>query len=347
VSSPVSRPTFDKIMLAQNLGFNKWKKDTCSLCMAKKAKGEKVDSGLHFEEKVKANQQMKWMKQEAKLDDTTLIFSMDVEQALPVPKLRVDAAFFRLKLLLHNFTIADMKNSDVYCYVFTERDANCKAEVYASCVHDYIVKRVEENSELKKIVIYSDNCTAQNKNQVLANMLLAVAIQMSVVIEHHYLVVGHTHLSCDTFHSAVEAKTRNVDQHTVSDYIEAIQTALVGVPTAKVEVNHVDWSFFKSYQLEMLSSIRPGRGVGAPTVQSVRAFRYNPEGKIEYKLLVDDEFEELPQRITVPQVFPEPTPLFTGKLPITENKRKHMLELMEYVPLEKRARYMSDFVDGE
>jgi len=250
-------------------------------------------------------------------------------------------------LLLHNYTISDMKSPNVDCYVFTERDANCKAEIYASCLHDYITKKVEAHPETKRVVMFSDNCTGQNKNQLLSNVLLSIAIRYSITIEHHYLVVGHTHLSCDTFHSAVEVRTRDIDQHTVGDYIHSIKTALPGVPGANIYIHKVDWTFFKSFQLSMVNSIRPGSGRGAPTVQSVRAFRYNSSGTIDYKLLVDDDFSNLPQKVTIPAEFPEALPFFSHSLSIGANKLQHMLDLMEYIPVEKREEYKRDFLDEE
>lgn len=307
-------------------------------------KGEEVTEGQHYNEKVKALRQMKELKKSLKgQEDAVLMFCMDAEQALTVPKLLVDAAYYRLKLLFHNMTFCNMIDSKVKCYVYTERDASSKAEVFASCISNYVSNHLLKNPHTKQVVIFSDSCAAQNKSQTLANVLLALAMKHNIPIEHHYLVVGHTHMQVDTFHACVEAKIRNLQLYCPEDYVEAIKTAKPSAPD-DVEILRLDWEFFTSLGVQMVKSIRPGRAAGDPTVAEVRAYQYLPDGSINYKLLVDEEFRKLPQQVKIPAHFPENQRLFDGPQVIADNKLKHLNELLPYIPEEKKNLYKASYL---
>jgi len=60
-------------------------------------------------------------------------------------------------------------------------------------------------------------------------------------------------------------------------------------------VKYCDITFFKKYELESyrFDTIRTGKKAGDPTVTNVKAFRFNPEGSIEFKLNIDDDCSDL------------------------------------------------------
>jgi len=68
--------------------------------------------------------------------------------------------------------------------------------------------------------LWSDGCCCQNKNTVLANALLDFAVCNKVVIDQKYLTKGHTQMECDSYHSAIERKLKNVDIYLPSNYLE-------------------------------------------------------------------------------------------------------------------------------
>lgn len=61
----------------------------------------------------------------------------------------------------------------------------------------------------KKLVLWSDNCAEQNKNQyVLCMFLMLVAKGYFDEIVHKFPVCGHTFLSCDRDFALIEKKKR-------------------------------------------------------------------------------------------------------------------------------------------
>lgn len=58
--------------------------------------------------------------------------------------------------------------------------------------------------------MYSDSCGGQNNNSFISATCL-VALQNSkqlAIINHKFLLPGHTHMECDTDHSLIEKKKK-------------------------------------------------------------------------------------------------------------------------------------------
>ena len=86
-------------------------------------------------------------------------------------------------------------------------------------------------------------------------------------------------------------------------------------------------SFFKNYaNLNYLNSIRPGKKVGDPTVQDIRALRYNPSGSIDFKLRHSEDWKELPIRINR-NPSKEVTQLYNERVKITKDKFEDLQSL--------------------
>jgi hypothetical protein len=91
---------------------------------------------------------------------------------------------------------------------------------------------------------------------MLGNLLLDFSIKNNVRIEHRYLVVGHTHLECDAFHSCVEKKVRKIEVYTPAEYLEHIAGARTksGKKLA-TKVHSMTFQDFKKYHLAYFKSI--------------------------------------------------------------------------------------------
>lgn len=49
------------------------------------------------------------------------VFTMDLQSALLCPKSNVSSQYYKTKLIVHNFTVYDLKRKNGYCF-FVERD---------------------------------------------------------------------------------------------------------------------------------------------------------------------------------------------------------------------------------
>ncbi|XP_065335926.1 uncharacterized protein LOC135936866 [Cloeon dipterum] len=351
VDSPLSWPIFLEVLQEMSIGLHQWHKDLCDLCsevrLLKSRKPEELSeqdhdkletAEQHFAETLEAKKEKDEIKHKAKEDQEgkTLVFCFDVQQALPVPKLRNDASFFRLKMLLHNVTMFDMCTRHVDCYLFSEIDSSGKADTYISCLIDYIEKKLKESPQITKIHMFSDNCASQNKNSKLSNALLHFSMKHNVLIDHHYLVRGHTHLEVDSFHAAFERKTSKEEAHTIEDYEEFFKSSLNDGD--KVHIHRLTFDFFSSIPQSFVKSIKPSSGSGGTKVCEVRAFRYEPSGSLLFKLHVKEDFKPIPAKININSNF-ELTPLNKEPVRLSAEKLKHMTEFLPYIPLQKQTSF--------
>lgn len=133
-----------------------------------------------------------------------------------------------------------------------------------------------------------------------------------ITIEQKFLVAGHTQMECDSMHSCIERRIRK-DIYTPRDYI--FETARLNPSPYKVtQLYHNN---FMKLSGAYVTTIRPGRKPGDPTVDDFRALQYLVDGTICYKLAFESDWEGLPQRVTIPR---EPflwVPLFPTQLPLT------------------------------
>lgn len=132
------------------------------------------------------------------------------------PSLNASALYFKTKLAIHNFSIYNLGTDEVDCYWFDETTCELKATTYASFFVDYLTKLLDKDP--KDVVIWTDGCTAQNRNSVLANTLLALAKEKNVTITHKYLEKGHTQMEVDSVHSVIQRKLKNTEIFLPSQY---------------------------------------------------------------------------------------------------------------------------------
>lgn len=183
---------------------------------------------------------------------------MDLEAVKVCPYVQASAIFFKLKLCCHNFTDYDVVTHKAKCFWFTETEADMTASTFVSCLMEYLA--TDCRNESGPIIIYSDGCTYQNRNTILANALLTHAVTNNIEIIQKFLVVGHTQMECDSVHSCIERKLKGRDIHLPSDYLRITKEARS--KPSLYEVKCMQYSDFKNYTVkkyQRYTSIRPGK----------------------------------------------------------------------------------------
>lgn len=105
------------------------------------------------------------------------------------------------------------------------------ANQITSCVYDFFKYRIlNQWPNISKIILYSDTCAGQNKNSIMATMMLAAAHDLAYIssIEHKFLTPGHTRMDSD--HSLIERtkKRTTMNIHHPRDWAQIIRS--VGKP---------------------------------------------------------------------------------------------------------------------
>ncbi|KAB0802803.1 hypothetical protein PPYR_04989 [Photinus pyralis] len=137
-------------------------------------------------------------------------------------------------------------------------------------------------------------------------------------------------MECDSMHSTIERKLRRRTINVPADYVSLCKLARKN--PKPYHVSYLDHTFFKDYsKLNLIKSIRPGYKVGDPTVNNLRALKYNSDGQIEFKIKHSEEYEVMPMRLkknlnkgvpnnSLPALYSEP-------LKIKNEKFEHLMFL--------------------
>ena len=154
---------------------------------------------------------------------------------------------------------------------------------------------LDTNLLIENLIIGSDGCGYQT----VSNIYLDLSMRSGVTIQQKYLIAGHTQMECDSMHSTIKRKVC-CDIYTPCDYVMLFHSA-----RQQPSPYHVVQTTFDEIQRlsgSYITSIRPGRKAGEPTVHQLRALKYTADCEIKYKLGFSNGilFQKLPQRINIP-----------------------------------------------
>lgn len=332
---------FCSVFDEMKLSIFKPRKDECDVCHSYKIKQTSQEEyDKHVAKKNLARAEKNKNKEEA-IQSIAYVFTMDTQAVKLCPVLNVSSYYYKTKLQIHNFTVYNLESHNAVNYLWNETEGDLSASVFATC----IIKHLEQNclAVKKPIILFSDGCCYQNRNNVLANALLHFSIEHGIIIEQKYLEKGHTQMECDSVHALIEKKLKNRTIQLPSEYISVIREArLKPEPLGVCYLTHDNFLNFDDKSTFVYSSIRPGRVVNDPTVTDLRALKYTPEGKIFYKVNFDDEYMDLPQRqkqINIkPILFQK---LFQERLKIKNSKWTHLQQLKSFLTSDTHSFYDS------
>ena len=289
----VSYPVFKKIFDESKYSVFVPRKDQCDVCLGfKHSSVSKEEYEKHRNLKDQARDMKTKDKTEAQENNQVSAWTMDMQAVMVCPKSLASCMYYKTKLQLHNFTFYCLEDKAGYCYAWDEVNADLSCETFAWLQFYHFRKFLEEHSDIKILIVWSDGCGYQNRNATLSNAYLHLAKLMKVTIYQKFLMSGHSQMECDSMHSMIERKLKG-PMYTPREYIVAMQSARSQPMPYHVE--HLKHDFFKKgFQDMYVSSIRPGKKSGDPTIHDLRVIRYSEDG-ICYQTSFQEEPQPLPQ----------------------------------------------------
>ena len=310
---PINRVTFVRLVEDLNIGLFSPKKDQCDLCCAYESR----NVGNEEYEIHQCKKELARLEKHSDKTEKRKVFTMDLQSVLLAPRLQASALYYKTKLCIHNFTVFDLHTKDGVCYMWHEGEGGLSANEFATIICSFVDEL--ETKEGDDVTLWSDGCTYQNRNSILANALLSVAMKKKITIFQKYLVRGHTQMECDSMHSTIERRLAKSSINVPADYELVFRAARIR--PSPYTVRYLDHGFFRDYsKLQYYSTIRPGSGVGAPVVTDVVALCYKPSGVIHYKL----NFVAVSDTAVV-------KPLYCGSLSIKTDKFVHLQQLKKVI----------------
>ena len=253
---PISKTMMFRILKTKNVELFRPKKDLCNTCESHKVGHVSVeDWKSHVMEKERARSEKDFDKTQAARGNFHVI-ALDLQATQQSPMVCANCIYYKSKLNVYNYTIYKLGHGNAKCYWWNETQADLSASVFTSLLVEYIETTFTDKLP---VVVYSDGCGYQNRNSRMSNGLLNHAMKTQREILQKFLVKGHTQMECDSSHSLVERKLKNVEIRLPSDYMEICKNS----PSKPfpIEVVEVGFNFFRNYnstEILLYSSIRPG-----------------------------------------------------------------------------------------
>ncbi|KAK3931053.1 Proline--tRNA ligase [Frankliniella fusca] len=351
----VSRSTYLREFNKTGLKFKPPAVDTCNKCDSLK---QALKHCTNEEEKALLEEQRRTHQQKseaayaakkadkdlAKGDPSKQVLMFDLEQVLPCPLLSSGETFYKRQLSVYNLTVYNCSTKMGTNYMWSEVDAGRGANEIASCITRYLNEEVKE--PVTHITMYSDTCSGQNKNSHMCAALIAtVKNHPSLkVIDHKFLVPGHTYMECDQVHAQIEKKKKKttLELHHPRDWYNFIRT--VPYNNSHLLVREMKQEHFLNFAslLQMKNNgplvMRAKDEDGEPFLfSSVQWFRYRRENSttvlFKKDLQTETSFKNLNfrRRGKMGNDALKPEVCHRQMLPISVNKKNDLLSLLPQI----------------
>lgn len=283
-----------------NISFFTPKKDQCELCII--YENANPDEKCQLKDKYdlhKKQKELSRLEMKADSEDPNIVNAIfDLQAVVQLPKGEVSSFYYVSKLNAFNLSFINPNASEKlgHCFVWDESMAHRGANEIGSCVFYYLTERCKLKPGAD-VVLYSDNCAGQQKNQFLVALyVFLVHFQQETdiaSITHKFLIRGHTQNVCDSMHSVIEKKiTRSLKSgpmFTTDSFVSAIQHAkTTGEPYHVTEMEFDQFFNLKALVKDM--------GMSLTTIRISEAVALKIEKKSPRSIFVkysySDEWEE-------------------------------------------------------
>lgn len=356
----VSLDYYRRIFTTQyNIGFSQPKSDTCTTCDKYKMFLQNTNDEELKTSTLQSLQSHKSLASEArrlmnsfKTDDdpSVLAICVDLQQTLSTPKLSSGISYYKRKLWTYNLSISNLKTNQPTMYVWDELTAKRGSIEVASCIHHWIKQNT--NDRVTNLYVFSDNCAEQNKNKNLVLMYLREIHQSSLIhIEQIYLISGHSTMPCDSQFGQIEQNIKrqyNNIIYTINDYIKAIATA-VSERFSVVKMKQPDFLNFDELQKFVVN-----RKCKDVKFMDARKLIFDHEYQEGYVIQTEYQANSINKHHIRLQKGRKPfsssifnlanqllVPKYCDILPITQEKKKDINELIELMPSFAKSYYKS------
>ena len=185
--------------------------------------------------------------------------SADLQKVIMLPKIdEFKTCVFTTRLVNFNETFSELgKHGKDTAVVWHEAISGRRDEDIASAFHKYI----DGLRDTKKITMWLDNCSGQNKNWTLYTMMLFIVNSPNYDVEEihlKYFEPGHTFMASDAAHGRIEKQMRKTRKiYDFRDFVETIKQAKCE-PLEMGFTDFIDWnSGVSQYALKQLGDKRP------------------------------------------------------------------------------------------
>ncbi len=301
----VSFTFYCQIFHEKNLSFHHPKKDQCTLCNAyhtgDQATKERLEEKYraHICEKEKIREIKTACKNKSKNSPLVASAVFDLEQVFTFPKSPESLVFYKRRLTAFNMTMYELASRDCDCFYWNETMSHRGSSEIATCVFSYLQEK--DASEHIEANLFADGCPGQNKNTIIASMLLYFIRTSKNVIEVslRFFETNHGQNEGDSAHSAIStAMDAQAEILVPSAMPSIIEKARNGNPYKVRSMDFKDFLDFKSYSksLNILSVRKNDDGSGTinwTEIMEIRVIKTSPNTLFYKNSHCDDEYKSI------------------------------------------------------
>jgi len=159
-----------------NISLTHPRTDTCQTCdrlkniFENETNNEEIAS-LNLEKEIHLRKaeifykNLRELSLKAKENNDVDVLSFDYRQNMSLPHITSGVVFYKRQLWCYNFSIHSAKSGKSHFFMYNETVSKKGPNEVISFLHYYIKNILNPN--VKKLYLFSDNCSAQNKNKTL------------------------------------------------------------------------------------------------------------------------------------------------------------------------------------
>jgi hypothetical protein len=353
-----------------NLTFGRPQVDTCCECEQLSVKiksktlndvAKRVASAeliVHKRRAKKFYASLEDAKKICKEKSDTVALCFDFMQNVNMPKIPVQDLFYLRKLTVSVFCIYNMKTEQPVLFIYHEGNGKKGPNDVCSFLMEYIQEYIDDNC--KNLIIFSDNCPGQNKNQIMVRFCLAlVETRRFSSIEHYFPIRGHSFLPCDRVFGVIKRHLRKIDRiYTIKQLVEYIVESsekmnfIVHLIESKDIIDFKTWwsQFYLKSCLSLETNKRdiPRNMRVSFTISKFHYFKYDGQlpGVVTAREYIGGlAIHTFPMKIkgNINVVLPSGR-AYMEELPINEKKMNDIKKCVNYVPEEEKDNFWNEIL---
>src|SRR5690606_16707062 len=133
-------------------------------------------------------------------------------------------------------------------YTYHEGHARRTPDEVCSLLLNFLRANITERTE--ELVLFSDGCPGQNRNNTIVRFLMSLFIEFSSVqiVSHYVAIRGHSFLPCDQDFGVIKGRIKQHDRvYEPKEYLDIMKSARREQPFDIVEVASTDVLDFKTW----------------------------------------------------------------------------------------------------
>jgi hypothetical protein len=349
-SKPVKIHIYRKIFNYEfNIRFHHPLNDQCATCtsfeLLIKAMGtvsaeEQKKQDDHISRKDEARQIRN--NDKTQTAENVMVSTMDLQQVQLLPKVDVGPAYYLRKLDMFNFTIYQLKDHVGHCYAWSESEGEKGANEISSWIFEWL-KDLDNSGKYTSVIMFSDTCSGQNRNQFLSSMIIYFLSHVSVnikVVEEKYFESGHSQMECDSMHSTIQRNVKHKAVYSPHEYVRCIETARTSQPYIVNQKYHDDITDWKCLATGMLKN-----GAFSGIMQAKRIKYCHSENDVDVFFFANNAADTVGEQKMWRKPGRRPSaPVLVKKLKargIVKAKKNDLVKLLQYIPRDFHPFYKS------